>query len=57
MEKKLVYHITYWEGEQRMDQTQVDELDSELIWKLYKKFGHSRTELTTFEVKETFEEA
>jgi hypothetical protein len=56
MEKKLVYNITYWEGEKVIDQTQVEELNAELIWGLYKEFGHVRTENTTFEVKETFEE-
>jgi hypothetical protein len=57
MEKQLVYHIAYWEGEKLIDRTLVDELNAELIWKRYKEFGHIRTDDTTFEVKETFEEA
>lgn len=57
MEKQLVYHITYWEEDKIIDRTLVDELNAELIWKRYKEFGHTRTDKTTFEVKETFEEA
>ena len=57
MEKKLVYHITYWEGDQEIDHTRVDVLNAQLIWNLYREFGHVRTEHTTFEVRETFDEA
>ncbi|HEX4375413.1 MAG TPA: hypothetical protein VHZ50_19060 [Puia sp.] len=57
MEKQLVYHITYWEDDKIIDRTLVDELNAELIWKRYKEFGHTRTDNTTFEVRETFEEA
>jgi hypothetical protein len=44
------------EGEKMIGRTVVDELSAELIRKRYKEFGHSRTENTTFEVQETFEE-
>ena len=56
MEKKVVYTITYWEGDKVIDKTRVDELNTDLIWRLFKEFGHARTENTTFEVQETFED-
>jgi hypothetical protein len=56
MEKKIIYHITYWEIDLKIGETIVDILNAELIWKIFKQFGHTRTENTTFEVRESFEE-
>ena len=51
MEQNTVYSICYFEGDTFIDATQIDELDEELIWDLYKEFGHIRTDKTRFEVE------
>ena len=57
VEKALVFDITYWEGEKAIGYSRVYQLNAELIWDMFRELGHSRTENTTFEVRETFEEA
>jgi len=56
MKQKIVYNISYFEGDEFIDATQIDELSEELIWDLYKEFGHIRTSMTTYEVEEKLEE-
>jgi hypothetical protein len=56
MEKKLIYTITYWEGEKEIDKIRILELNAELIWRIFKDLGHSRTATTSFEVHEAFED-
>ena len=56
MEPKIVYNIAYYEGDEPIDSTQIDELDEELIWDLFEEFGHTKTAKTRFEVEECFEE-
>ncbi len=56
MERELIYTITYWEEEKEIDKIQVHELNAELIWRLFKELGYLRTDNTSFEVHETFED-
>jgi len=56
MEKKIIYHIIFWEEDEMIGRVQIDELKTEIIWKLFKQFGRTRTDNTSFEVKESFEE-
>lgn len=56
MEKKIVYHIIFWEEDEMIGRVMVDELKTDIIWKLFKQFGRTRTDNTSFEVKESFEE-
>ena len=51
MQQEIVYNISYFEGDSFTDATQIDELDEELIWNLFKEFGHIRTDKTRFEVE------
>ena len=55
MEPKIVYNIAYYEGDEPIDSTQIDELSEELIWDLYKEFGHERTIDTRYEVESILE--
>ena len=57
MEQKVVYNISYFESDSFVDATQIDELDEEVIWHLYKEFGHIRTSKTNFEVEEVFDDS
>jgi hypothetical protein len=50
-----LYNISYFEGDTFIDGTQIDELDEELVWDLYKEFEHVRTTNTRFEVEEIFD--
>ena len=56
MEQRIVYNISYFESNIFIDATQIDELDEELIWDLYKEFGHVRTLKTRFEFEVGIEE-
>ena len=56
MKQKIVYNISYFEGDEFIDATQIDELSEELIWDLYKEFGHERMIDTRYEVEECFDE-
>ena len=55
MEPKIVYNIDYYEEDEPIDSTQIDELSEELIWDLYKEFGHERTIDTRYEVESILE--
>jgi len=55
MQPKIVYNIDYYEGDELIDSTQIDELNEELIWDLYKEFGHERTIDTRYEVESILE--
>jgi hypothetical protein len=57
MEQKIVYNISYFEDDIFIDGTQMDELNEELIWDLYKEFGNIRTPETRFEVEESMDES
>ena len=52
MEQEIVYNINYFEDDSFIDGTQIDEFDEELIWDLFKEFGHIKTAKTRFEVEE-----
>ena len=56
MQPKIVYNIAYYESDELIDSTQIDELSEELIWDLYKEFGHERTIDTRYEVEECLDE-
>ena len=56
MQPKIVYNIAYYEGDELIDSTQIDELSDELIWDLFEEFGHTKTNKSRFEVEECFEE-
>ena len=56
MQPKIVYNIDYYEDDELIDSTQIDELIEELIWDLYKEFGHERMIDTRYEVEECFDE-
>jgi hypothetical protein len=51
MEQRTGYNISYFVGDFFIDATQIDELDEELIWDLYKEFGYIRKVNTRFEVE------
>ena len=55
MQPKIVYNIAYYESDELIDSTQIDELSEELIWDLYKEFGHERTIDTRYEVESILE--
>lgn len=64
MKTKTVYNITWYkkapaapeEDDILIDLTQLDENNDELIWGLFKEFGHERTDQTYYEIDEEEEE-
>ena len=55
MQIKIVYNIAYYEDDEIIDSTQIDELNEELIWDLYEEFGHIKTSKSRFEVEEVLD--
>jgi len=54
--KKIVFNISYFEVDEQIDSTHINELDEALIWDLFKEFGHERTPVTRYEYEEVFED-
>ena len=56
MQPKIVYNIDYYEDDEPIDSTQIDELNEELIWDLFEEYGHTKTNKSRFEVEECLDE-
>lgn len=37
------YRVTYFDGDEYLDSTEIDENDEELAWQLFAEFGHTKT--------------
>jgi len=53
----MAYNINYLTADgEIIDETQVDELNDELIWDLFREFGHTKSEGIYYEVEEVEED-